>query len=135
MGTVRFREKRMAILTFSGLDGAAEIQINIAAPIRITGGAIASAGGTILAVYSKRGWRVGEFHFDSLTFREAVRIHIHGDTGEKSFGPFEHVTLADHMICTPRGTLARYDALDESWRFDNQGSLTQVLVLEPYVAA
>jgi hypothetical protein len=121
----------MPILTFTGLDGAAEIQIHVDAPVRVTGGAIAGASGAILAVYQSRGWRIGEFHFERLSFREAVRIHIQGEAGVRSFGPFAEVTLADHQIATPRGTLARYDALDESWRFDKHGSQTEVLVFEP----
>ena len=123
----------MAILTFTGLNGAAEIELHVTAPIRITGGAISAAGGSILAVYGKQGWCVGEFHFDSLSFREAVRIHIHSASGLRSFGPFDEVTLADHQISTPRGMLARYDALEECWRFDRHGSQTEMLVFEPYV--
>lgn len=118
----------MATLVFHGGTGIAEIALDEAVEIRISGGAL-SAGGPTLAQHTGGAWHVGSQRIDRIVCTGHVRVEFEGDAGRRSLGPFPEFLLTGDVAVTPNGVLARYQALDQMWYFSRDDARSDDLVL------
>ena len=109
-------------------NNAAEILLEKRVDVRIVGGSI-SAGGPVLAIQVNGGWHIGDRRLSRITCRGPLFLEIQVNGSLRSFGPFEDLYLADDVVGTAKGVLARFGARQEKWYFDRQGSQTEILVV------
>ena len=116
-------------IAFHGAGGSAEIIADPDVAIRIVRGAL-FAGGPLMAWYADGAWRVGDQKLERITFKGAVRVEFQGKAGVQCFGPLPELSLVGELAIGPRGTLARYDAIAESWHVAGADARSEI-ALQP----